>query len=123
MASNFKSPYTANVQGQDKIFSPCCPDCSTIDFQLPQGIEFGYKNRFNNVWPYEHSRVRLGQAKKETLSVKHTTEGEQLRTKSKQRRKMIPKSTTVVSTTIIITQAVTTNRMTILMEIISTLVL
>lgn len=75
MASNFKSPYTANVQGQDKIFSPCCPDCSTIDFQLPQGIEFGYKNRFNNVWPYEHSRVRLGQAKKETLSVKHTTEG------------------------------------------------
>ena len=70
MASNFKSPYTANIQGQDKIFSPCCPDCSTIDFQLPQGIEFGYKNRFNNVWPYEHSRVKLGQAKKETAERK-----------------------------------------------------
>ena len=61
MASNFKSPHTSNIQGQDKIFSPCCPECSTIDFQLPQGIEFGYKNRFNNVWPYEHSRVKLGQ--------------------------------------------------------------
>ncbi|KAI5959443.1 hypothetical protein KGF57_002081 [Candida theae] len=69
MASNFKSPHTSNIQGQDKIFSPCCPDCSTIDFQLPQGIEFGYKNRFNNVWPYEHSRVKLGQVKKEPETV------------------------------------------------------
>ncbi|KAI5966103.1 hypothetical protein CANMA_003349 [Candida margitis] len=74
MASNFKSPYTANIQGQDKIFSPCCPDCSKIDFQLPQGIEFGYKNRFNNVWPYEHSRVKLGQAKNDVSAKEEEAE-------------------------------------------------
>ncbi|KAI5965590.1 uncharacterized protein KGF55_000952 [Candida pseudojiufengensis] len=59
MASNFKSPSQPNIQGQEKIFSPCCISCSSIDFQLPKGIEFGYKNRYNNVWPYEHSRVKL----------------------------------------------------------------
>lgn len=36
-----------------------CPFCDKIDYSIPKGIEFGYKNRYNNIWPYEHSRVRL----------------------------------------------------------------
>lgn len=36
-----------------------CPDCDTINYEIPRGIEFGYKNRYKNIWPYEHSRVKL----------------------------------------------------------------
>lgn len=36
-----------------------CPHCDTINYKIPKGIEYGYKNRYNNIWPYEHSRVRL----------------------------------------------------------------
>ncbi|EGW35525.1 uncharacterized protein SPAPADRAFT_48511 [Spathaspora passalidarum NRRL Y-27907] len=38
---------------------PCCSPCRNISFTLPRGIEYGYKNRYNNIWPYEHSRVKL----------------------------------------------------------------
>lgn len=36
-----------------------CPCCDKIDYSIPRGVEYGYKNRYHNVWPYEHSRVRL----------------------------------------------------------------
>lgn len=36
-----------------------CPCCDKINYTIPKGIENGYKNRYNNIWPYEHSRVRL----------------------------------------------------------------
>lgn len=36
-----------------------CPCCDEINYMIPKGIEYGYKNRYNNIWPYEHSRVRL----------------------------------------------------------------
>lgn len=36
-----------------------CPCCDKIKYKIPQGVEYGYKNRYNNIWPYEHSRVRL----------------------------------------------------------------
>ncbi|KAI5955279.1 hypothetical protein KGF54_001840 [Candida jiufengensis] len=71
MASNFKSSSQPNIQGQEKIFSPCCLSCSSIDFQLPKGIEFGYKNRYNNVWPYEHSRVKLDQQQSHVHNHQH----------------------------------------------------
>lgn len=39
--------------------SALCPGCDKIPYKIPRGIEYGYKNRYNNVWPYEHSRVKL----------------------------------------------------------------
>lgn len=36
-----------------------CPCCDKINYKIPKGIEYGYKNRYKNIWPYEHSRVRL----------------------------------------------------------------
>jgi protein-tyrosine phosphatase len=39
--------------------SGLCPDCDKIQYEMPRGIEYGFKNRYKNIWPYEHSRVRL----------------------------------------------------------------
>lgn len=36
-----------------------CPYCDEITYTIPKGIEYGHKNRYNNIWPYEHSRVCL----------------------------------------------------------------
>lgn len=36
-----------------------CPCCDDIKYTIPKGVEYGCKNRYKNVWPYEHSRVRL----------------------------------------------------------------
>lgn len=36
-----------------------CPYCDEITYTIPKGIEYGDKNRYNNIWPYEHSRVCL----------------------------------------------------------------
>lgn len=42
-----------------ELDSPLCPLASDIKFCIPQGIENGFKNRYKNVWPYEHLRVKL----------------------------------------------------------------
>jgi len=39
--------------------SGLCPSCDSINYKIPKGIEYGFKNRYNNIWPYEHSRVKL----------------------------------------------------------------
>lgn len=39
--------------------SALCPGCDSTSYKLPKGIENGYKNRYKNVWPYEHLRVKL----------------------------------------------------------------
>lgn len=39
--------------------SSLCPGCDDINYKIPKGIEYGFKNRYNNIWPYEHSRVKL----------------------------------------------------------------
>ncbi|OAV95625.1 hypothetical protein PTTG_04149 [Puccinia triticina 1-1 BBBD Race 1] len=35
-------------------------------FSISAGVELGYKNRYKNIWPYEHTRIRLrsGQARR-----------------------------------------------------------
>lgn len=39
-----------------------CPCCDDITYKIPKGVEYGYKNRYKNIWPYEHSRVHLKQS-------------------------------------------------------------
>lgn len=39
--------------------SALCPGCDNTYYKIPKGIEYGFKNRYNNIWPYEHSRVKL----------------------------------------------------------------
>lgn len=39
--------------------SALCPGCDETSYKIPKGIEYGFKNRYNNIWPYEHSRVKL----------------------------------------------------------------
>ena len=39
--------------------SALCPGCDKTYYKIPKGIEYGFKNRYNNIWPYEHSRVKL----------------------------------------------------------------
>lgn len=48
--------HTSSGYGTPQELCPCCDD---ITYTIPKGVEYGYKNRYKNVWPYEHSRVRL----------------------------------------------------------------
>lgn len=59
-----KAISSSNAVHSPNICSPgnLCPACDQIVYKIPKGIEYGYKNRYNNVWPFEHSRVKLSQA-------------------------------------------------------------
>lgn len=39
--------------------SSLCPGCDSTIYRIPKGVEYGLKNRFHNIWPYEHSRVKV----------------------------------------------------------------
>lgn len=54
----------ANQCSKDHVPNICspsalCPGCDNTYYKIPKGIEYGFKNRYNNIWPYEHSRVKL----------------------------------------------------------------
>lgn len=56
-----RSPHyhACSPQGENVTPLAMCPCCDDIDYTIPKGIENGYKNRYKNIWPYEHSMVRL----------------------------------------------------------------
>ncbi|RLV92269.1 Tyrosine-protein phosphatase 1 [Spathaspora sp. JA1] len=37
----------------------CCNSCRGLSPKISTGVEYNFKNRYNNIWPYEHSRVKL----------------------------------------------------------------
>ncbi|PVG00710.1 hypothetical protein CPB86DRAFT_782253 [Serendipita vermifera] len=45
--------------GANAPFPP--PDAVDFPYSITAGIEMGSKNRYRNVWPFEHARVRLSQ--------------------------------------------------------------
>lgn len=56
-----RSPHyhACSPKGENVTPLAMCPCCDEIDYTIPKGIENGYKNRYKNIWPYEHSMVRL----------------------------------------------------------------
>lgn len=60
-ASCFSQSQSNTPAHSPNICSPSalCPGCDNVVYKIPKGIEYGYKNRYNNIWPYEHSRVKL----------------------------------------------------------------
>ncbi|CAI5759481.1 unnamed protein product [Candida verbasci] len=60
LVANFETDNSHSAcYSPSQIISPCCSSCQKINFKIPKGIEYGLKNRYNNIWPYEHSRVKL----------------------------------------------------------------
>ncbi|KAG7665975.1 uncharacterized protein J8A68_000404 [[Candida] subhashii] len=61
LASNFNplSDIYARPASPAQPGTTCCESCKRIQYMMPQGVEYGFKNRYKNIWPYEHSRVKL----------------------------------------------------------------
>lgn len=43
----------------ETVLSPITPDGSGVRYSFSAAVEKGTKNRYNNIWPYDHTRVKL----------------------------------------------------------------
>lgn len=56
-----KSIVRVDKSNHHDIQASRAPTTTHHPFSISAGVELGYKNRYKNIWPYEHTRIRLGE--------------------------------------------------------------